>query len=129
MLNGLVKQLAEFLLTGAVGMAVALLFQLHQRWLRWMAASGIVLVLYDFLFWTLALIIVFVSLLWINQGEVRLYVLVALGFGAGLYAWLFRPGINRLINAVSGLLARLPIPRNPKDSGGESGQVPPDEGK
>ncbi|TCS74472.1 spore cortex biosynthesis protein YabQ [Effusibacillus lacus] len=56
----------------------------HWKFLRW--ASPV----FDLAFWVLAVFLVFWSLMWANNGELRLYVFVLMGIGLAVYRLLFR---------------------------------------
>lgn len=100
-------QLEPFVLTLLVGLIAGLVFQFYQcsislsSWRRW------VLYLFDFLVWLVILLLVFALLLFINQGEIRLYILLALFTGIFVYFRKIAPGIQPYMREAARMNGRL----------------------
>ena len=106
-MNPLIWQVQAFLTTIAIGVLMGIVFDVyrlvlsHFRWRRWGRDVG------DFIFWLLLTLMVFLLLLYGNWGEVRLYVLLGLGMGLGLYFRLFARLTRKIISILAVLLKRI----------------------
>lgn len=70
----------------------------HWKFLRWAGP------LFDFSFWILAFFLVFWSLMWANDGDLRIYVFVVLGIGLFLYRILLqRIVVGSTIGIIMGI--------------------------
>jgi spore cortex biosynthesis protein YabQ len=82
-------QLENFLITILSGMLVGLLFD-GYRVLRGIINPRVIITdIGDLIFWLVATLLVFGTLLFVNWGEVRLYVFVGLTIGFALYVRMF----------------------------------------
>jgi spore cortex biosynthesis protein YabQ len=82
---GLWAQIKAFLLTFILGVLAGLIFHYYQTTIRNLRVGRIVLYLMDFMLWLILIIVIAAALLLINQGEMRVYVFLALLAGAGVY--------------------------------------------
>lgn len=82
---GLLAQIEAFFLTFIVGMLAGLIFHYYQTTIRSLRVGRIVLYLMDFILWIMLIIIIAAALLVINQGEMRVYVFLALITGGAVY--------------------------------------------
>lgn len=95
------QQIAELVASLGLGMLVAFMLQTYQLALfrlqvaRWFAWSC------DFLFWLLAVGLVFGSLLGVNGGEVRVHILLSLLLGAIIYRFYFYRRAQGLARVLS----------------------------
>ncbi|MHB8172487.1 MAG: spore cortex biosynthesis protein YabQ [Thermincolia bacterium] len=105
-MNPLIWQGQAFLTTIAIGILMGVVFDVyrlvlgHFRWRRWGRDVG------DFIFLLLLTLMVFLLLLHGNWGEVRLYVLLGLGMGLGLYFRIFARLTRRIISTLAVLLKK-----------------------
>lgn len=81
----LLEQLQPFVLTLLVGLIAGLFFQFYQCSMAMSSCGRWLLYLLDFLVWVVILLLVFVLLLVVNQGEIRVYILLALFTGILIY--------------------------------------------
>lgn len=81
----LLEQLKPFVLTLLVGLIAGLVFQFYQCSMALSSCGRWLLYLLDFLVWIVILLLVFFLLLVINQGEIRVYILLALFIGILIY--------------------------------------------
>jgi spore cortex biosynthesis protein YabQ len=84
-LPDLYAQIASFGLTILLGILTGLLFHLYQAFIRAGALKRLLVYVLDLAMWLITLVFVFFALLYINLGEVRVYVLLALLIGGILY--------------------------------------------
>lgn len=100
-------QFYAFFMVVLVGVALGVLFDLLRalRWFcrpnRWVGAVG------DLLFWGSATLVMGGGLFLGNWGEFRLYVLVGLLLGLGVYYWLASPVVLALARALLQLITWL----------------------
>ncbi len=90
-------QARAFLITIGIGAAVGFCFDYYRVIRRAYRLKKLGTYVGDAVFWLAATVIVFISLLWGNWGEMRLYVLIGLGLGALLYFNLFSRPASRVI--------------------------------
>ncbi len=79
------KQVQAFILTLVLGVASGLVINYYQLIVRNTRLKAVMLYLLDLLLWVFIILLVFAAMLWINQGEIRFYVLLALVFGIIIY--------------------------------------------
>ncbi len=88
-------------LNGAVLGAVYDMYRVvlrHWRFLRWAGP------IFDFAFWIFSFFLVFWSLMWVNQGDLRTYIFVVLGIGLVLYRiFLRRVVVGSTIGIIMGI--------------------------
>ena len=82
---GLLAQIEAFMLTFMLGMMAGLIFHYYQSVIRSLRIGKYSLYLMDFILWILMIIFIAAALLLINQGEIRVYVFLALLVGGGAY--------------------------------------------
>lgn len=88
-LSGLFAQMEAFLFTLILGLLTGIIFHYYQLTIRFARLGKYPLYFLDFILWIFMIIIVFVGMLWINQGEMRVYVLIALFVGILIYYYRF----------------------------------------
>lgn len=111
-MTGLLGQIEAFFLTLVLGLITGTIFHFYQALIRVARVSRYVLYVLDFSLWIIIIALVFLSMLFINQGEMRIYVLIALLLGILIYyrrfAHRFNVAISRMaeltVNACSTLL-------------------------
>lgn len=81
----LLTQLEPFFYTLLVGLIAGMVFQLYQYSMALSSIRKWILYLLDFFVWILILLLVFTLLLIINQGEIRVYIILALFTGIFIY--------------------------------------------
>jgi spore cortex biosynthesis protein YabQ len=82
---GLFAQIQAFLLTFFLGIVAGLIFHYYQLTIRSLRIGKYILYLMDFILWIIMIIIIAAALLVINQGEMRVYVFIALIAGGAVY--------------------------------------------
>lgn len=88
---GLLAQIQAFLLTSVLGIMAGLIFHYYQLTIRSMRVGRYPLYALDVIMWIIMMIIIAAALLIINQGEMRVYVFIALVAGGLVYyKWLSR---------------------------------------
>jgi spore cortex biosynthesis protein YabQ len=97
-LSGLFAQIQAFVLTLLLGVIAGLVFHFYQITIKSTRIDKYALYICDFLMWLIMFGVVFASMLLINQGEMRVYVLIALFIGAFIY---FRMLASRLSTPLS----------------------------
>lgn len=96
-----------FLVVALAGVAAGLLFDL-LRVLRWRLKPGLaVSAAADLFYWGLVTLVLGAALFTGNWGELRLYVLLALGTGAALYYYLASPAALWFFQLLTGLIAAV----------------------
>lgn len=93
-------QIANFLITIFNGMIIGLLFDGYRVLRGIMTPKMLITELGDLLFWLIATMLVFGTLIFINWGEVRLYIFIGLMIGFVLYMRLFSRYILRLLKRL-----------------------------
>jgi len=84
-LTSLLGQLETFILTLILGLVTGTIFHFYQTVIRAVRLSRYVLYVLDFSLWIIIIVLVFLSMLFINQGEMRIYVFIALFLGILIY--------------------------------------------
>ncbi len=82
---GIFFQLKAFLFTMILGLCSAVILHYYQLLIRNARVSKFYLYILDLIFWVLMVMVVFMGMLYINQGEMRSYVLIALLMGGIIY--------------------------------------------
>lgn len=101
-MSGLWGQIEAFAFTLLLGLATGVIFHFYHLIIRHARVGRIALYLLDLSLWLLMIALVFSGLLWINQGEMRFYVLIALIIGILAY-------FKRLAVKGESLLSRLAL--------------------
>jgi spore cortex biosynthesis protein YabQ len=99
-LTSILGQIETFILTLVLGLVTGTIFHFYQAIIRAARVSRYVLYALDFSLWIIIIVLVFLSMLFINQGEIRVYVLMALLIGILLY---YRQFARRFDAAVTRL--------------------------
>ncbi len=84
-MSGIWFQLEAFFFTMILGLCSAFILHYYQTLIRKAKTTKVFLYLLDLLFWVMMVIVVFLGMLYINQGEMRSYVLIALIVGGIVY--------------------------------------------
>lgn len=84
-MSGLFAQIQAFVLTLLLGVIAGLVFHFYQITIKSTRINKYALYICDFVMWLIMFGVVFISMLLINQGEMRVYVLIALFIGAIIY--------------------------------------------
>lgn len=84
-MSGIFYQVQAFMLTMIDGILLGIILHFYQLVVRKGRLGKYSLCLLDAMFWLIMIVLVFISLLFINQGEMRSYVLVSLIIGTGIY--------------------------------------------
>ncbi len=82
---GIIFQLEAFFLTMILGLCSGVILHYYQILIRNARVPRFYLYVSDLIFWVLMVIVVFIGMLYINQGEMRSYVLIALIIGGLIY--------------------------------------------
>ncbi|MDD3023136.1 MAG: spore cortex biosynthesis protein YabQ [Syntrophomonadaceae bacterium] len=94
-MSGLLTQFKSFGLTLVLGVLAGGIFHYYQLTIRKARVSRYFLYVIDLILWIFMLLLVFASMLLINQGEMRLYVLIALLGGILIYYHYFSSSFYR----------------------------------
>ncbi len=100
-MTGLLGQIEAFVLTLVLGLLTGTIFHFYQELIRAARVSRHVLYFLDFSLWIIIIALVFLGMLFINQGEMRIYVLIALVLGILIY---YRRFASRLDAPISRLV-------------------------
>jgi len=100
-LTGIFFQVEAFLLTMILGVLTGFILQYYQLLIRIAGIKKYGLYMLDIIFWIFMIVMVFMGMLYINQGEMRSYVLIALIIGAIIYYQL----MSRILRAFIAKLA------------------------
>jgi len=82
---GLFAQIEAFLLTFLLGIIAGLIFHYYQSTIHNLRIGRYVLYLMDFILWIIMILVISAALFLINQGEIRVYVFIALIAGGAVY--------------------------------------------
>lgn len=96
-MESLLYQARAFFITIAIGALAGFCYDYYRVIRRIYRLKTVGTYVGDTLFWLVTTVVVFISLLWGNWGEMRLYVLIGLGTGALLYFRLFSRPASRVI--------------------------------
>lgn len=97
-MNGLLFQLQTFILTGLLGIIAGFIFHYYQLTIRKARIGKYFLYVLDFILWIFMLTLVFAAMLLINQGEIRLYILLTLLAGVIVYFRCFSARLAKLVS-------------------------------
>lgn len=103
-MTGLLGQIEAFILTLVLGLLTGTIFHFYQELIRAARVSRYVLYLLDFSLWIIIIALVFLGMLFINQGEMRIYVLVALVLGIIIYYRRFASRLDAGISHLAGII-------------------------
>ncbi len=95
----LVEQVYVFLWSIVTGVFLGLLFDLFRAF-RHEGIKDIWVYIQDIIFWIVTAIIIIVSAFFINQGELRGYMLIGYLLGAGFYMLLFSKFILKFLGFI-----------------------------
>ena len=98
---GLFAQIEAFFLTSILGIATGMIFHYYQLSVRYSRVGKYFLYILDFFLWIFMILVVFIAMLIINQGEMRIYVLIALLTGIIIYYRGLSGRIEPLLNKIS----------------------------
>jgi len=96
-------QVYAFLCSVAGGMAVALLYDIFRIFRRTVKTGVLAAYIQDLLYWLLAAIIMFMTIYYSNDGELRAYLFLGAFLGVLLYALIF----SRIVMESSMLIIRI----------------------
>lgn len=107
---GIFFQLKAFFLTMILGLGSAVILHFYQLLIRNAGVAKFLLYILDLIFWILMVMVIFMGMLYINQGEMRSYVLIALLIGGVVYYQaLSRRCEGLLIKLVQGSMAVIKL--------------------
>lgn len=101
-MTGLLGQIEAFVLTLVLGLLTGTIFHFYQELIRAARVSRYVLYFLDFSLWVIIIALVFLGMLFINQGEMRIYVLIALVLGILIYYRRFASRLDAPISRLTG---------------------------
>jgi spore cortex biosynthesis protein YabQ len=101
-LTGLLGQIEAFVLTLVLGLLTGTIFHFYQELIRAARVSRYILYFLDFSLWIIIIALVFLGMLFINQGEMRIYVLIALVLGILIYYRRFASRLDAPISRLAG---------------------------
>lgn len=81
----IIQQIEAFLYTIVLGVLAGAMLHSYQLFVKRIAIRQYALYFVDIIFWLVMIVLIFASMLYINQGEMRSYVLIALIVGALIY--------------------------------------------
>ncbi len=103
-MTGLLGQIEAFILNLVLGLLTGTIFHFYQELIRAARVSRYVLYFLDFFLWIIIITLVFLGMLFINQGEMRIYVLIALVLGILIYYRRFASRLDRPISRLAGVM-------------------------
>ncbi|MDD3270331.1 MAG: spore cortex biosynthesis protein YabQ [Syntrophomonadaceae bacterium] len=106
-MSGLLMQLKSFGLTLILGVLAGGIFHYYQLTIRKARIGRYLLYIMDLILWIFMLSLVFLSMLLINQGEMRLYVLIALLGGIIIYYHYFSSSFYQIQSRLAELTVSL----------------------
>lgn len=98
---GLLSQIEAFILTLLLGIIAGLLIHYYQLTIRELKIGKYALYTMDLILWMIMLVLIFVGILLINQGEVRIYVFIGLVLGGLIYLRWIMPRIRGFIHRTA----------------------------
>ncbi|MGI6422081.1 MAG: spore cortex biosynthesis protein YabQ [Syntrophomonadaceae bacterium] len=98
---GIWFQLEAFFYTMILGLFAALILHYYQTLIKKAKAAKLFLYLLDLLFWVMMVMLVFLGMLYINQGEMRSYVLIALIVGGIIYFRILSRSCTALVSKLA----------------------------
>lgn len=96
----LLAQIQAFLLTSVLGIIAGLLFHYYQLTIRSLRVGKYPLYAMDVVVWIIMLIVIAAALLIINQGEMRVYVFLALLAGGLVYYKCLAQHVQQPLNVL-----------------------------
>ncbi len=100
-------QIQDFCLTLILGILAGFIFHYYQLTITKAKLSRYPLYILDFFLWIIMICLVFFAMLWINQGEMRLYVLIALIMGVLIYYHYFSPYLRRTLEFMAEVTTKM----------------------
>ncbi len=100
-MTGLLAQIKNFGCTVILGVLVGFIFNYYQLLIYYLNPLRWVLFLLDLILWILLIAIVFGLLLWINLGEIRVYVFIALITGILIYYKKMAPQLKKKLSSMA----------------------------
>ena len=98
---GIWFQLEAFFYTMILGLFAALILHYYQTLIKKAKAAKLFLYLLDLLFWVMMVMLVFLGMLYINQGEMRSYVLIAFNCGGIIYFRILSRSCTALVSKIA----------------------------
>lgn len=95
----LVEQVYVFLWSIITGAILGILFDFFRAF-RWNGIKDIWVYIQDIIFWIVAAIVIIISAFFINEGELRGYMLIGYMLGAGFYMLLFSKFIITILKTI-----------------------------
>lgn len=102
-MSDLLIQIKTFFLTLALGIVTGFIFHYYQLTIAKARVGKYPLYILDFFLWIIMIGLVFSCMLWINQGEMRVYVLIALVMGMLIYYYYFSKRMHYVVELASRL--------------------------
>jgi spore cortex biosynthesis protein YabQ len=102
-LSELLFQIQSFVLTAVLGVVAGMVFQFYQLLVRRARLGKYSLYVMDFFLWMLMILLIFAAMLFINQGEMRVYVLIALVVGIIIYHHYLGPTMEGPVSTLAQL--------------------------
>lgn len=102
-MSELLLQIQSFVLTAVLGVVAGMVFQFYQLLVRRARVGKYSLYVMDFFLWMLMILLIFAAMLFINQGEMRVYVLIALVVGIIIYHHYLGPTMEGPISTLAQL--------------------------
>ncbi len=102
-MSDLLIQMKAFFLTLALGIVAGLIFHFYQLTIIKARVGKYSLYILDFFLWIIMICLVFFCMLWINQGEMRLYVLIALVTGILIYYHYLSSRLQKVVDTSARL--------------------------
>lgn len=106
-MSDLFFQIQTFFLTLILGIVTGLIFHYYQLTIVKARVGKYPLYILDFFLWIIMICLVFFTLLWINQGEMRVYVLIALITGILIYYHYFSGRFKKIVDTGANLTISL----------------------
>ena len=102
-MSELLFQIQSFVLTAVLGVVAGMVFQFYQLLVRRARLGKYSLYVMDFFLWMLMILLIFAAMLFINQGEMRVYVLIALVVGIIIYHHYLGPTMEGPVSTLAQL--------------------------
>lgn len=106
-MSDLFVQIQAFFLTLILGILTGFIFHYYQLTIVKARVGKYPLYILDFFLWIIMICLVFFCMLWINQGEMRVYVLIALVSGILIYYHYFSQRFKRFVETGASLTVSL----------------------
>jgi spore cortex biosynthesis protein YabQ len=101
------EQVVVFLWTTVCGMAAAFVYDLFRIFRKAVKTGSLVTFIQDMLYWIIAAVIMFITVFWSNDGELRGFLFLGALIGAVLYALMFSRAIMSSSLFIIRLTARI----------------------